>query len=398
MGTTGMDTEETFDEDELRRRQRRKARIQRMKKEKERRLRIQRLIKFLFPVAVIILCAVVFVIVAGIKENRASQLGENVVNGTSSAEGHLSPEYANEEVSGGDVSGGDMSLGTDVPVKELLTPVVSTKQYSAKETSQTVAPPAEVDSTNAIFIDLASSEIISQRDCHTVINPASMTKVLTLLVAAEHITDLDDTFTLTIEVTDYSYSHDCSSVGFSVGEQVSVRDLLYGTILPSGGDAAVGLATYVAGSHEAFVELMNEKAKILGIDDTAHFTNCVGIYDKEHHCTPYDMAMIMEAALENELCREVLSAHTYTTSATKEHPEGITISNWFLRRIEDKDTGGEVMCAKTGFVAQSRNCAVSYGVDNAGNEYVCVTTGAHSSWRCIYDHVAIYKSFAKGTS
>jgi D-alanyl-D-alanine carboxypeptidase (penicillin-binding protein 5/6) len=88
-----------------------------------------------------------------------------------------------------------------------------------------------------------------------------------------------------------------------------------------------------------------------------------------------------------------LSAHTYTTSATEQHPEGITISNWFLRRIEDKDTGGEVLCAKTGYVAQSGNCAVSYGVDADGREYVCATTGAHSSWRCIYDHVALYKKY-----
>lgn len=391
METT--DKEEIMDEDELRRIRRRKARIQRMKKEKERRLRIQRLIKLLLPVIVIVLCVVVFLIVAGIKRNKVKHDEESVTKESVAIENDI-PEV----VSGGDVSENDLSMGMHMPTKELLTPVVSTKQYSAKETSKTAAPPAEVDSTNVIFIDLASGDIVSQRDCHTVVNPASMTKVLTLLVAAEHITDLDDLYTMTIDVTDYSYSHDCSSVGFAVGEQVTVRDLLYGTILPSGGDAAVGLATYVAGSHEAFVEMMNEKAKILGIDDTAHFTNCVGIYDKDHHCTPYDMAMIMEAALENDLCKEVLSAHTYTTSSTKEHPEGITVSNWFLRRIEDKDTGGEVMCAKTGFVAQSRNCAVSYGVDKQGNEYVCVTTGAHSSWRCIYDHVAIYKAYAKGTS
>ena len=147
--------------------------------------------------------------------------------------------------------------------------------------------------------------------------------------------------------------HDCSNVGFSEGEQVTVKDLFYGTILPSGADAALGLATYVAGDQDAFVALMNEKLKELGLSDTAHFTNCVGLYDENHYCTVYDMAMILEAALDNELCREVLAAHTYTTSSTSEHPEGITISNWFLRRIEDKETGAEILCGKTGFVAQS---------------------------------------------
>ena len=109
---------------------------------------------------------------------------------------------------------------------------------------------------------------------------------------------------------------------------------------------------------------MNEKLEQLGLSDTAHMTNCVGIYDEEHYCSVYDMAMILEAAIENDFCREVLSAHTYTTSKTQQHPDGIDLSNWFLRRIEDKDTGGEVVCGKTGFVNQSRNCAASYGVDH----------------------------------
>ena len=222
-----------------------------------------------------------------------------------------------------------------------------------------------------------------------------MTKILTVLVAAEHIDReaLDDTFTMTLEITDYGYVHDCSSVGFLKDETVTVRDLFYGTILPSGADAAVGLATYVAGSQEAFVEMMNEKLKELGLSDTAHFTNCVGIYDEEHYCTLYDMAIIMEAAADNELCREVLSAHSYTTSATEQHPEGITISNWFLRRIEDKDAGGEVLYAKTGYVVQSGNCAASYAEDASGNGYICVTAGANHVWKCIYDHVDIYKQF-----
>ena len=70
-----------------------------------------------------------------------------------------------------------------------------------------------------------------------------------------------------------------------------VKDMFYGTILQSGADAAVGLATYVAGSHEAFVEMMNQKLKELGIASTTNFTNCVGIHDKNHYSTAYDMAV-----------------------------------------------------------------------------------------------------------
>lgn len=269
------------------------------------------------------------------------------------------------------------------------------KTYTAQATDATTSVDDEVQSTNGIFIDLATGNILFDRDAHTRINPASMTKVLTVLVAAEHVTDWSDTFEITPEITNYSYVHDCSAVGFSNNEVVTVEDLFYGTVLCSGGDAALGLATYVAGSQEAFVDMMNEKLKELGLSDTAHFTNCVGLYDENHYCTAYDIAMILEAAIDNPQCREVLSTKKYTTSSTPEHPEGIQISNWFLRRIEDKDTGGEVICGKTGFVAQSGSCAVSYGKDAAGYEYICATVNAHSPWRCIYDHVELYKRFAK---
>ena len=268
-------------------------------------------------------------------------------------------------------------------------------EYSAVRTDDTEDFPADVVSEYGIVVDVNSNTIIAAKNGSTRINPASMTKVLTLLVAVEHIDEskLDDTFTITPEITYYSYKHDCSAVGFSDDETVTVRDLLYGTILPSGGDAALALATYVAGDQDSFVEMMNEKLDTLGISDTAHFTNCIGLYDENHYCTSYDMAMIMHAAIDNPLCKEVLSKHIYTTSSTDAHPDGIEVSNWFLRKIEDKPVGGEVLCAKTGYVNESGNCAVSYGSDDKGHDYVVVTGKSTSSWRCIYDHVAIYRKY-----
>lgn len=253
----------------------------------------------------------------------------------------------------------------------------------------------EVISTHAILVDESKDTIVASKGAGERIMPASMTKVLTVLVAAEQISeeDLDDTFTMTLEITDYAYTNDCSSVGFLNGENVTVRDLFYGTVLHSGGDAALGLAVYVAGSQEAFVDLMNQKLEKLGIADSTHFTNCVGLYDEAHYSTVYDMAIIMKAAVQNDLCREFLSARTYTTVPTPQHPEGIEISNWFLRKIEDKDTGGEVLGAKTGYIVQSGNCAVSYGTSADGTPYICVTAGSTSSWRCIYDHVEIYNHY-----
>lgn len=268
--------------------------------------------------------------------------------------------------------------------------------FHAQATADTIVPSeTDVLSANSVLIDLSTDTIVAAKDAETRIYPASMTKILTILVAAEHITNLDDTFTMTSDITGYCLTNGCSAAGFVGGETIPVRELFYGTILPSGGEAAVGLATYVAGSQEAFVDLMNAKLEELGLSDTAHFTNCVGIYNDDHYCTTLDMAMILKAAVENDWCREVLSTHVYTTAATEQNPEGLVLSNWFLRRIEDKDCRGEVLCAKTGFVAQSGDCAASYEISSGNTPYICVTVNTYSSWRCIYDHVAMYQLYAK---
>ena len=357
---------------------RRAKRKQRMIRERKRRQRRRRIIKLCACLSV--LC-ILFVACAGIfggkgkedKTKEQTQTDQNVV--AEENKPYTEPVSTEPEAE---------------PVES------ETQNYSFEENEHTKNIYSEnVISTHAILVDESTDKIVAWKGAKERISPASMTKVLTVLVAAEHITEeqLDDTFTMTIDITDYSYVNDCSNVGFLVDEKIKVKDLFYGTILPSGGDAAVGLATYVAGSHEAFVELMNEKLQELGLSDTAHFTNCVGLYDKEHYCTLYDMAIIMKAAIKNELCREVLKTKCYTTAATAEHPEGLTISNWFLRRIEDKDTCGEVLGAKTGFVAESGSCAVSYQESDDGVPYICATAGSSSSWRCIYDHVEIYTSY-----
>ena len=263
-----------------------------------------------------------------------------------------------------------------------------------KVTEDTIQLGSDIVSNYAVFIDMESGTIIARKGETTRIVPASMTKVLTLLVAVENIDNLDDTFEITSDITDYCLKNDCSNAGFEVGEVVTIKDLLYAAILPSGADGALGLAYYVAGSQEAFVELMNAKLEELGIAGTAHFTNCVGLYDDNHYCTICDMAVIMQAAVKNKTCREVLSAHKYTTSETEKHPEGLLLSNWFLRRIEDKDTNGEVVCGKTGYVGQSKHCAVSYGIDKGGREYICVTADAAGKWRCIEDHAYLYKEYS----
>lgn len=409
------------DNEELRRQQRAARRAQ-MKREKERMERINRLIRIGALPSAGILCLIIVIIVMSVSSHRKSDLqdkqaerqsigvensatdetfanvpdndlnetgletSENIVASSAASSNVTNPPptampYATAQAVDGRIKVGDLEFLAENEAK-----VSSLTKSSVTD---------KVKSSHAILINPSTNDIVVQRDADTRIYPASMTKVLTLLVAAEHITDLDDEFTITIDITDYAYQNDCSAVGFLDDETVTVRDLLYGTILPSGGDAALGLAVYVAGSQEAFVEMMNDKLKELGLSDTAHFTNCIGIHDNDHYCTTYDMAIIMKAAVENDLCREVLSAHTYTTSSTGQHPDGITISNWFLRRIEDKDSGGLVVGGKTGFVNQSGSCAVSYFVSNSGEPYICATADTYSSWRCIYDHVDIYKTYTQ---
>ena len=254
-----------------------------------------------------------------------------------------------------------------------------------------------IDSSYAVLLDLDSGKVIAGKGAKTRMYPASMTKILTLLVAAEHIKSLDDEYEINDGIVKYVLENDCSNVGLEAGDKQTVKDLMYGTILKSGADAAIGLAEYVAGSQDAFVELMNQKVAELGLSSSAHFTNCVGIFDEDLYCTPLDIALILKAAEENKLCHEVLHTKEYTTSPTKAAPNGISISNLFIRRIEDKDTKGTVMGAKTGYVHQAGSCAASYEVSAGGRHYICVTSNAYSSWRCIYDHVAIYSTFVDKT-
>ncbi len=253
----------------------------------------------------------------------------------------------------------------------------------------------EVTSQYAVLVDLKDGHIVAQRNAFDRMYPASMTKVLTVLTAAEYVTDPEDTVVITQEITDFAYSNGCSTANYLVGEEVTVRDLFYGTIMPSGADAALALAYYTAGDVDTFVERMNAKVAELGLAGDAHFTNPIGIHNTENYCTPAAMAMIMKAALENDLCREALAAHIYDTQPTNLHPVGQQHSNLFLRRIEDRDTHGVVLGAKTGYVVESGNCAVSYEQSDDGSRYILVTGMGAGKWAPIKEHALIYCTYVK---
>ena len=289
------------------------------------------------------------------------------------------------------VSEADEKIEENKPEFDNRSSVGRTYTYSEAENVENLTS-EEMTSLNAILVDADNGIITGSVDCKARIYPASMTKIMTLLVAVENTDDFDRKVPVSSTATNYAYSKKLSAVNFAIDEQVTIKDLCYGTILPSGADAAAELAIQTAGGMDEFVTMMNDKAEALGISGTTHFSNVSGSYDDDNYSTCEDIAKIMNAAMDNEYCRQVLSAHKYTTTATAEHPDGIEISNWFLRRIEDKDTGGEVIGAKTGFVVESRNCAASYYTSDSGHNYIAVTVNAHSAWRCIYDHVDIYKN------
>lgn len=423
---------EIMNESDEERSRRRRQRIQEMKRQKERAELLQ---KKVFPAVMLVL---VILLAAGITglvrhgRNDAEKVSEQQLTAQELTEKELTvQELTAQELSSegidpaaekGDetVYAGTVSTPQSEPeiAKQPVgqnygesfgpfpTPKPEPEAYTASATAATTGFPDKVISEYGVLIDVENGTILAQRSGKERINPASMTKILTVLTAANALgiegedwmdsPILDEKFTITIEITDYSFVNDCSNVGFDVGEEVTVRDLFYGTILPSGADAALGLAFYVAGSQEAFVDLMNQELERMNLSETTHFTNCVGLYDENHYSTTYDMAVILKTAADNPFCRAVLSAHTYNTSATEQHPERLLISNWFLRRIEDKDTHGEVICGKTGYVVQSRNCAASLAEDANGKEYICVTAGSSSTWNCIYDHVELYQTWLAG--
>ena len=260
-------------------------------------------------------------------------------------------------------------------------------------TADTFTLTNEVDAYSAILVDITDNVVVGSKQPREVLYPASITKVMTLLVAVEHITDFTDTFTMTYEILYPLYLENATIAGFSEGEAVNLEDLLYGCILPSGADATQALAEYIAGSEEAFAVLMNEKAAELGLKNT-HFVNTSGLHDKEHYTTAEDMAMVMLAAMKNPHCRQVLSTYQYTTAATPEHPEGILLtSTMFSRMYGDEPEGALIIAGKTGYTSQAGHTMVSYAQGEDGHDYIFVSMKGSNRWRATFDAINTYTLF-----
>ena len=276
------------------------------------------------------------------------------------------------------------------PLPEPEQPALTLAESS--ETTQTLD--LELYSSSAILVDVQSGTVLAEKGMDEKIYPASMTKVMTLLVAAENLPDLDATFTMTQAIIDPLYLAGASMAGYVNGETVTMRDLLYGAVVPSGAEATEALAQAVAGSEEAFVAMMNEKAAALGLANT-HFMNTSGLHDENHYSTVREIALILQAALENETCTEILSAENYRASETEQHPDGLAMTNKFLYRVHHEYAlnGAEITAAKTGYTAEAMNCCASAGKTPDGRSVICVTANAWTGEFCIEDHIALYTKY-----
>ena len=267
---------------------------------------------------------------------------------------------------------------------------------SFEEDENTKKIPSSNDAAAAVVINKTTGKIVAARNPDKQVFPASTTKVMTLLVAVEHIEDFSDTYTMSYEITDPLYRAEASVAGFSDGEEVTMTDLLYGMILPSGADGAIGLANKIAGSEKAFVELMNQKVEELKLKNT-HFDNVSGLHSSKNYSSAYDMAVILAAAMENETCKRVLSTYQYTTRKTDKHPKGIELSSTlFSYMYGTEPETATILGGKTGFVDEADYCIVSFGENNQnGTEYIVATMGNSSRWPAFYGQIDLYKEFAK---
>lgn len=292
---------------------------------------------------------------------------------------------ASPGIKGENSSAPSVSFGGNLQNLAKLSPGSSTRNLSS-----------EIDANYAVVFDLDKGSILAEKNSSQTMNPASMTKVMSLLLFVENLPDQNKKLTITQDIVSFVQQRGASNCGFIVGEEVTVKDLLYGVILPSGADAVLALSKEVSGSEAAFAGLMNKRAKEMGLSSQCYFQNATGLYHSTHHMTVKDMGQIMALAMQNSAAREVLMTENYQMSPTNKHAQGLKFTNLFLQRIKTQDSGGtRIEMAKTGFVSQSKFCVVSSGKGKNGRNLLVVTGGSSSTWQAVRDQATLYKLFSE---
>lgn len=233
----------------------------------------------------------------------------------------------------------------------------------------------EYTGTYIYFEDRETGEVLVEKKADAKAYPASLTKMMTTIVALEHIDDLSATAPVDIDTYREMVAQNASMAGFYGKEAVTYRDLLYGTVLSSGGEAANSLAIHVAGSTADFVRLMNEKAGALGLEGT-HFTNPEGLHDNKQYTTARDMAKLLDYALNNNDFRAIFTKASFTTTPTLDHPTGVTLKSTVLMALDAAEQRGfQIIGGKSGTTYEAGQCWATLGVVG-DREYISIVMGA----------------------
>ena len=231
----------------------------------------------------------------------------------------------------------------------------------------------------ALLYDLGSDSLVFAQDIDVQLFPASLTKVMTALLTIEMQSDLDAVVTVTADGLK-GQEPGGSNVALKVGEEMTVRDLLYCLMVKSGNDAASVLAVQNAGSIEAFVEVMNQKAQELGCTGT-HYMNPHGLHHDEHYTTARDMAKIVAAAMKYPFFEEIFTTTEYTVPATNlSDARELKTTNYLIRSngypvvVDSRVLGG-----KTGNTSKAGRCLVALAEKN-GMKLLSVVLGAKASY------------------
>ncbi|KOA20049.1 D-alanyl-D-alanine carboxypeptidase DacF precursor [Clostridium homopropionicum DSM 5847] len=258
--------------------------------------------------------------------------------------------------------------------------------------------PDKLNSPNAILIRLKDYTILMQKNSEEKIYPASLTKMMTAIVAIENLPDLKEEIKLSNSTFQGLYEADASMAGFKLGEQVRAIDLLYGVMLPSGAECCIGLADQIAGSEQNFVKIMNQKAADLGMGNT-HFENATGLHNENHYTTVKDLAILLSYALQNDTFREIFAPSHHFTPSTNKHPGGITLYSTMFKELNNQNIiDGEILEGKTGYTDEAGLCLASLAKVGK-QEYILISAGAkgdhHSEQYNITDALAVYNSIGK---
>lgn len=242
----------------------------------------------------------------------------------------------------------------------------------------------------AIVMDAASGQVLYEKNSQEKKYPASITKILTVLIALEHNVDFNATVTMS-ENAIWGVERDSTLIGLDVGEQVTVKDLVYATMVKSANECAYALAEYVAGDIESFAKLMNERAAEIGCKNT-HFITPNGLHDEDHYTTAYDMALITKEALKNETFREIAGTLNYTVPATNLTDETRPLWNG-NKMINPAEPYYYEYCegGKTGYTMKANNTLMTFAKKD-GLELICVIMDcdgakyAYSDTRALYNY------------